>query len=146
MPGSRRARRRDGLPLRLAEVLLAASDPVDLAAWSALLAPDVHLRIGNGPVATSRQAAIFALSALLGRAASIGAGFRALWPSPDGETIMLEVELSPAPGAERLPIAIILRATEPDPFVRDLRIYLDPAPLSARATESLGMMRDGRRP
>jgi len=113
----------------LALGLLEASDPPDLAGWSRLLAENVHLRVGNRQPAVGREASLRELSRLFQVTAALGRGFRELWPSGDGETVLMEIELTPVGSVRPLPVALVVRMIAPEAIVRDVRFYFDPAPL-----------------
>lgn len=117
----------------MAEALLAGLDPMDLRPWEALLALDGQVRIGNRRVAVGRAKCVGELARLFARTASIGRGFRELWPSADGETVLMEVDLWPLQNGAALPLAIIARMIAPQPILRDLRFYLDPSPLRSES-------------
>jgi hypothetical protein len=109
----------------LADSILKASDPIDIRAWSIMLADDVHLRVGSRPVAVGRKQALGELRLLFAKADALGRGFCAVWPGNDRETVLLELELTPSAGGVAIPVAIIARAIDPNPLLRDLRFYLD---------------------
>lgn len=125
------------MPLQLTETLLAFGGPPCLRQWSPHLADTVHLRIDNRPTAIGKPAAIAELGLLFDRTRALGEGFRTLWPSEDGETVLAELDLSPLDGGAALPLAMILRALQPAPEIRDLRFYLDPTPLGIPRRQAL---------
>jgi hypothetical protein len=51
--------------------------------------------------------------------------FREVWPRPDGETFLLELDLVPVYAIPAIPILVIARIIEPEPLVRDVRLYFD---------------------
>jgi hypothetical protein len=118
-----------GRTLPVAAALLAASDPMDLGAWERLLSDDAHVRIGNRPVAVGRDQCVAELSELFRHVAALGRTFREVWPSYDGETVLMELDLVPVDAAPVLPVAMIARIIAPSTLVRELRWYFDPEPL-----------------
>ena len=115
--------------LRVAGALLDSSDPIDLGAWSRLLSHDAHVRVANRPVAVGHAQCVAELAALFTRVTAVGRQFREVSPSPDGETVFMELDLVPVDTVPALPITIIARIIEPNPLVRDMRLYFDPLPL-----------------
>jgi hypothetical protein len=115
-------------PLQVAAALLNASDPMDLRAWDHLLSDDAHVRVANRPVAVGRALCVAELAVLFTHIAAMGRQFREVWPSPDGETVLMELDLMPVDPIPVIPIAIVARIIEPDPLVRDVRLYFDPEP------------------
>jgi hypothetical protein len=68
--------------------------------------------------------------ALFTRVTAVGRQFREVSPSPDGRDGVHGTRSRP--GRLRLPrslITIIARIIEPNPLVRDMRLYFDPLPL-----------------
>lgn len=98
--------------------------------WTAHFAEGIHLRIGNRPVVSGARKARIELARLFDRIDAIGTGFRFLWEAPDGETVLMELDLTPNEAIQPIPAAIVLRALNPAPVIRDLRFYFDPAPLA----------------
>ena len=124
--------RRDHLfrhTLHVADALLDASDPMDLSAWERLLSDDAHVRVANRPVAVGRAQCVAELAALFPDIVAMGRQFREIWPSPDGETVLMELDLVTADHRPAVPIAMIARIIEPNPLVREMRLYFDPEPL-----------------
>jgi hypothetical protein len=115
--------------LHVASALLDSSDPIDLGAWSRLLSHDAHVRVANRPVAVGHAQCVAELAALFTRVTAVGRQFREVSPSPDGETVFMELDLVPVDPFPALPITIIARIIEPNPLVRDMRLYFDPLPL-----------------
>lgn len=120
--------RRD-LLVELAQMLLAASNPPDLAAWGRVLTEKVTLRIGNRTPRVDRAGALAELGWLFAKVRSLGQGFEEVWPGSDGQTLFMELDITPLGGGVPLPLAIILRTLETGPAVVDIRFYVDPAPL-----------------
>jgi hypothetical protein len=121
-PSRRGPKRKTDLPLRTAEALLALSAPPRAGAWGSLCSNAVVLRIG-------RLAAEVELNLLFANVSSLGEGFRAIWAGRDGATALMELELRTKGSVDPLPLVIVLRALEPAPVIRDLRLYMDPGPL-----------------
>ena len=119
--------------LSAAAALLNASDPMDLGAWERLLSDDAHVRVANRPVAVGRAHCVDELAELFPRIAALGRKFREVWPSADGETVLMELDLVPVDAIAVLPIAIVARIIAPNPLVRDVRFYFDPRPLGLTA-------------
>jgi hypothetical protein len=115
--------------LRVAGALLDSSDPINLGAWSRLLSDDAHVRVANRPVAVGHAQCVAELAALFSRVTAVGRQFREVSPSPDGETVFMELDLVLVDSVPALPITIIARIIEPNPLVRDMRLYFDPLPL-----------------
>jgi hypothetical protein len=76
----------------------------------------------------------------------MGRQFRELWPSPDGETVLMELDLVPVDALPVAPIAIIARIIEPNPLLRDVRLYFDPHPIGFIADDrrTRGWLASGR--
>lgn len=115
--------------LPVAAAFLNASDPMDLNAWERLLSNDAHVRVANRPVAVGHAQCVAELATLFPHIAAMGRQFREVWPSPDGESVLMELDLVPVRAIPVVPISIIARIIEPHPLVRDLRLYFDPHPL-----------------
>jgi len=105
--------------------------PLDLRAWSAILAEEAHLRVGNRPPAVGKIKALVELAALLAQVESIGDEFCEVWAT--GEAIVVEANLRAVAAAgqeaNNVPCAVVARAV--GGLLRDVRFYLDPAPLPA---------------
>jgi hypothetical protein len=114
--------------LQAAAALLNASDPMDLSAWDRLLSDDAHLRIANRPVAVGHARCVAELANLFPRIEAMGRQFREVWPSPDGETVLMELDLVSVGAGPVIPLCIVARIIEPDPRLRDVRLYFDPRP------------------
>jgi hypothetical protein len=56
--------------------------------------------------------------------------------SPDGETVLMELDPVSVGASPVIPISIIARIIEPDPRLRDVRLYFDPRPLGLTADSS----------
>lgn len=119
----------------MADRVLAATSPPDLAAWHDLLWPEAHLRIGNRPLALGREAALVEIGWLLEEVAMFGRGFREIWPGRDGPTVLMELDAVRCDGVT-MPLVIVLRALSPEPPVRDIRFYIDLSGLKLNAPQS----------
>jgi hypothetical protein len=128
-PGFPRRGRKSGAPLALAQAILAASDPLQLEGWALLLAADVQVRLGNRPVVVGKSLCVKELGRLFERSEAFGRGFRELWPSDDGSTVLLELDFLPTGSGTPLPMALIARLIPPEPAACELRFYFDPSPL-----------------
>jgi hypothetical protein len=130
---SRRRHRIYRRTLQVAAALLDASDPMDLGVWERLLAQDAHIRVANRPVAVGHAQCVLELAALFPHIAAMGRQFREVWPSPDGETVLMELDLLPVGSVPAIPLSVIARVVEPDALLKDVRLYFDPHPLGLTA-------------
>jgi hypothetical protein len=73
------------------------------------------------------------LATIFPRIAALERQFREVWPRPDGETVLLELDLVPVYAIPAIPILVIARIIEPEPLVRDVRLYFDPDSLGLTA-------------
>ncbi len=69
-------------------------------AWQAVMGPDCFVRVGNGPIATSRDAGADALASLFTRFEPSPSGFCDLWRRR--EALIVETELRRRDGSEAL--------------------------------------------
>ena len=97
--------------------------PETLAAWSLVLADNVHLRVGNGPTAVGKPKALLELAALLDHVERIGTGYREVLRS--GETVVVETTLllSSLEDVGEVPCVLIARSERG--LMSDVRFYLD---------------------
>ncbi len=130
-------------PLEIVDALLGAG-PDRLEAWSAILDPGVHLRVGNRPPALGIDAAIRELALLLANVAAARGCHREVWRLRGA--VLVETELGvpgDAAGRDRIPVAVVLRVGGDGKAV-DVRLYLDPSPLArTRARRTRGRRRGG---
>lgn len=117
-------------PIVVARSLLEQVGPPAADHWAAHFADGIHLRVANRPVALGREAASGELAALFHDVVQLGTQFCFIWPAPDGETVLMEVDITARTQHQPIPMVIVMRALEPAPMIRDLRFYLDPSPLS----------------
>jgi len=102
--------------------------PFERALWEEAMAEDCHLRVGNGCPRIGRHAALPELERLLMAIDQVGADYCDAWQRR--ETIIVETDLTVLSRGIRtavVPCAIFARVTAKK--LRDLRFYLDPAPL-----------------
>lgn len=129
MPTRSSDARKIGIPLAAARYLLDNGERPSARRWAEQFDAHIHLRIGNRPVVSGAAKATIEIARLFDRILAIGTAFRYLWAAPDGETVLMELDLTPIEAIQPIPAAIMLRALNPAPVIRDLRFYLDPAPL-----------------
>ncbi len=102
--------------------------PVDAAAWTAVMGPDCHLRVGNDRPAIGGTAAAAALAGLLARVDGFGHEFCQVWRWR--EYLHAETDIAfrgPFGRPAAIPCAVSARVV--GGLLRDLRFYFDPAPL-----------------
>ena len=107
---------------------LLRADVFDRGAWEKVVAPDVHVRIGNAPTVIGKDVALRELGEFLTRVESIGGSFCAVWQRQ--ETVFAETEVQFTDAAQRarsIPCTIVARVTHGN--LCDLRIHLDPSPI-----------------
>jgi hypothetical protein len=112
--------------IKLQQLLTAGC--FDDAGWKEMIAPDVHLRIGNNAPAIGKDASLAALSVFFGRIDSVGNGYWELCRRR--ETIFAEVEIRflDTGGADRrIPCVIVARLASGS--LLDLRLAFDPSPI-----------------
>jgi hypothetical protein len=113
---------------RLRELL--GRRPFALEDWLALTAPDCHVRIGNDPPRLGRASGLRSLEAFLDRTTCVGGSF---WDAAvQRNTLYVETDAQsaePRLGPMSIPCVFIIRPA--DAAIKDLRVYLDPAPLLA---------------
>lgn len=97
--------------------------PETLAAWSLVLADDVHLRVGNGPTAVGKPQALAELAGLLDQLTGLGVGYREVLRV--GETLVVETTLQLAPGDTLDAVPCVLIARSERGLITDMRFYLD---------------------
>lgn len=97
--------------------------PQSLAAWSLILAQDVHLRIGNERPVIGKRKALTALADLFEHFEELGPAFRQVVSA--GETIVAETSyrLRESRDCPNIPCAVILRSERG--LISDVRYYLD---------------------
>jgi hypothetical protein len=109
---------------------LFSGDAESLAAWSPILDPRVHLRIGSRKPALGLVAALSELDTFLMAIRSFGRDYREIWELREATLVEIDVVGWPrgnAP-AKAIPCAIIFR-TGDGPLALDVRFYLDPGKL-----------------
>ena len=117
---------RQAFALSTVKLLLAPATPPDLHLWASLLSRRLHLRVADRPIAVGHDSAMIELTVLFRPVLSFGTGFQAVWPAPDGETVLVETDIIVAASPTPLPIAMILRLVGRTSPIRDMRFYLDP--------------------
>lgn len=113
----------------------APAVPQTVAAWGLILAPDVHLRIGNRRPVIGKRKALAELVGLFDTLEEVGAEFRQVVGA--GETIVAETSYRDVMRREgpTMPCAIILRMERG--LISDVRFYIDQTP-ALREPKPLG--------
>lgn len=102
--------------------------PFDRAVWEAVCGPHLHLRIGNGPPATGRAAALDALEAFRARIEGFGRQYCELWQRREAIYAESDVLFTDVKGEMYvIPCALIARVGSG--VLQDLRLHLDPSPI-----------------
>jgi hypothetical protein len=111
---------------KLQKLLVAPA--FDRVAWDAIVADDLHLRIGNAAPAIGRGASLAELSHFLARTKSIGTGFCETCRRRETLFAEMDVEFIDAAGHEqRIPCVVAARMASGS--LVDLRFHLDPSPI-----------------
>jgi hypothetical protein len=123
--------RKDRFPATALKALLCTR-PFPMPLWEAATSPSFQVRIANDPARYGKVDALAALSGFLQRADGFGGGFCEVWAIK--ETIYIETELD-CQGAHgsplHIPCSVVARTMYG--LLYDLRLYLDPSPLSGTA-------------
>ncbi len=104
--------------------LFGAGIVPDARVWGAVLAPNVHLRVGNRPVVIGVPKALAELDRLLGVILTFGSDFRCYWAASDDATLLVESDMVVAASPVSIPLAVVIRAG-PDGRYVDVRLYFD---------------------
>ncbi len=122
--------KRDASADRLTALQLKAmlERPYVRAEWEAVTSERLHLRIGNDPPATGRDAALDQLGAFLARIDGFGCQYCDLWQRREAVYAETDVRFRDASGhAQVVPCALVARVKLG--CLLDLRLHLDPSPI-----------------
>jgi hypothetical protein len=104
------------------------TSPFDRAVWEKVSSRVLHVRIGNAPVATGRDASLDTLAAFIMRIEGFGCKYCELWQRRAAIYAETEVHFRDQGGALcAIPCAVVARA--PKGELVDLRFHLDPSPI-----------------